>query len=93
LHLDVAIWGRRLSVALEGERGIWQRRYWEHTIRDDQDYARHVDYVHYNPVKHGYVARVCDWPYSSFHRFVAAGTYPLDWAGDTTAQWLAGERS
>ncbi|HKT27373.1 REP-associated tyrosine transposase [Dyella sp.] len=51
-----------------GERGIWQRRYWEHAIRDDHDLQRHLDYIHYNPVKHGYVARAADWPYSSFHR-------------------------
>ena len=76
----------------KGERGIWQRRYWAHTIRDDDDYARHVDYVHFNPVKHKHVARVCDWPFSSFHNFVEAGIYPLDWAGDANEQWLAGER-
>jgi putative transposase len=70
------------SRAAKGERGIWQRRYWEHTIRDDDDLARHVDYIHINPVKHRLVARVRDWPYSSFHRMVRLGTYPEDWAGD-----------
>jgi putative transposase len=65
-----------------GERGIWQRRYWEHTIRDENDFARHVDYIHINPVKHGLVARVGDWPYSSFHRMVKLGVYPEDWAGN-----------
>ena len=64
----------------KGERGIWQRRYWEHTIRDDQGYATRFDYIHYNPVKHGYVRRVKDWPYSSFHRYVGLGVYPEDWA-------------
>jgi len=63
-----------------GERGIWQRRLWEHTIRDESDYARHMDYIHYNPVKHGYVERPGDWPYSSFHRSVRLGWYPVDWA-------------
>ena len=63
----------------KGERGIWQRRYWEHTIRDERDYAAHVDYVHVNPFKHGLVTRVRDWPHSSFHRFVKAGIYPPDW--------------
>lgn len=53
-----------------GERGIWQRRYWEHAIRDDRDFERHADYVHYNPVKHGHVAAARDWPHSSFHRWV-----------------------
>lgn len=64
-----------------GERGIWQRRFWEHAIRDEDDYRRHVDYVHFNPVKHGHVTRVVAWPYSSFHRFVGRGVYPMDWAG------------
>jgi putative transposase len=62
-----------------GERGIWQRRFWEHTIRDDDDYARHVDYVHFNPVRHGLVPEPAAWPFSSFHRAVAAGLYPADW--------------
>ena len=67
------------------ELGLWQRRFWEHQIRDEQDLLRHVEYIHWNPVKHGYVARVRDWPYSSFHRHVGQGLYPLDWAdGDGT---------
>jgi putative transposase len=64
-----------------GERGIWQRRFWEHLIRDERDFAVHVDYVHINPVKHGLVNRVQDWPYSTFHRYVQRGDLPLDWAG------------
>ncbi|HMM89806.1 REP-associated tyrosine transposase [Bradyrhizobium sp.] len=70
------------SRAAKGERGIWQRRYWEHTIRDENDFARHIDYVHINPVKHGLVTRVGDWPHSSFHRMVRLGIYPEDWACD-----------
>lgn len=70
----------RVRVA-RGERGIWQRRFWEHTLRDERDYAAHVDYVHFNPVKHGYVRAVADWPHSTFHRYVAQGTYPADWGG------------
>jgi len=62
------------------ESTLWQRRYWEHQIRDDLDYANHMDYLHYNPVKHQLVERVKDWPYSSFHRYVKAGTYGVDWA-------------
>ena len=62
------------------ELGLWQRRFWEHQIRDEQDFIKHVEYIHWNPVKHGYVARVKDWPYSSFHRYVSQGLYPLDWA-------------
>jgi len=78
--------GERVSEsrAGKGERGIWQRRYWEHTIRDDNDFARHIDYIHINPVKHRLVARVSDWPYSSFHRMVKLGVYPEDWAGDVS---------
>ena len=64
------------------EKGIWQRRYWEHAIRNDGDLERHVDYIHFNPVKHGYVTRVRDWPHSSFARYVAREILPIDWAGD-----------
>lgn len=60
-------------------RGIWQRRFWAHAIRDRRDFNIHCDYLHDNPVKHGLVARVADWPYSSFHRYVKNGTYPPDW--------------
>jgi len=74
----------RLSVIRsgKGERGIWQRRFWEHTIRDDADYAAHVDYVHINPIKHGHAQRVVDWPYSSFHRAVAQGICAVDWGAE-----------
>jgi putative transposase len=65
-----------------GEYELWQSRFWEHTIRDDIDFARHVDYIHYNPVKHGLVSRVGDWAYSSFHAYVREGVLPADWAGD-----------
>jgi len=75
----------------KGERGIWQRRFWEHTIRDECDYAAHVDYVHINPLKHGLVQSVADWPYSTFQRYVEAGIYPSDWAG-TADLPLVGER-
>jgi putative transposase len=64
-----------------GEYRIWQRRYWEHTIRDTTDFQRHVDYIHFNPVKHKLVQRVIDWRHSSFHWFVKRGIYPADWAG------------
>ena len=72
---------RSESRIKRGERGIWQRRYWEHRIRDDRDFERHADYIHWNPVKHGWVEQVVDWPYSSFHRYVERGIYPQDWAG------------
>lgn len=66
-----------------GERGIWQRRYREHLIRDEDDFRRHVDYVHVNPLRHGLVRHVRDWPYSSFHRDVRRGLYPAERAGYT----------
>jgi putative transposase len=61
------------------ERGLWQRRYWEHLIRDERDLRHHIDYIHFNPVKHGLTVRVADWPYSSFHRFVREGALRVDW--------------
>ena len=82
---------RRFSLAIPGteyrstvrqrrrERGIWQRRYWEHLLRDDEDYRRHMDYLHYNPVKHGWAKQVADWPYSTFHHHVKSGIYPANW--------------
>ena len=73
------------------ERGIWQRRFWEHLIRDDLDYQRHVDYIHWNPVKHGWVRRVADWEYSSFHAYVEREIYPRDWAYEPDDEIDAGE--
>jgi putative transposase len=73
---------RSKSKVLKREKGIWQRRYWEHAIRNDADLERHVDYIHFNPVKHGYVTRVADWPHSSFHRYVEQGLLVSDWGGD-----------
>ena len=70
-----------------------QRRFWEHTIRGDRDYATHVDYAHFNPVKHGLVSEVREWPCSSFHRHVARGAYPAAWAGGSFDVLEAGERS
>lgn len=64
-----------------GERGIWQQRYWEHTIRDERDYAAHMDYIHFNPVKHGLVQHPAAWPYSTFRYCVSQGLYPTDWTG------------
>ncbi len=61
------------------EKLVWQRRFWEHLIRNEEDWRRHMDYIHYNPVKHGYLTKVSDWPHSSFHRAVKEGLYPPDW--------------
>ena len=72
--------GIKLCKKPKGGYALWQDRFWEHTIRDDTDYAQHVDYIHYNPVKHGWVRRVRDWPYSTFHRYVEEGIYSIDWA-------------
>jgi putative transposase len=77
-----AVETRSASKISKREKGIWQRRYWEHAIRDDADFERHVDYIHYNPVKHGLVARVADWPHSSFHRFVERGVLLADGGGN-----------
>ncbi len=74
--------GIKLKRAPNGELALWQRRFWEHTIRDESDFARHVDYIHFNPVKHGLARCVRDWRYSSFHRFVRDALLPEDWAGD-----------
>lgn len=71
-----------LTSNAKGEYDLWQRRYWEHTIRDEDDLQRHVDYIHYNPVKHGLVKRVADWPFSSFHRYVRLGRLSLDWGSN-----------
>ena len=72
----------------KNERGIWQRRYWEHQIRDETDYQRHLDYIHFNPVKHVYVDKAVDWRYSSIHRWIKLGIYSEDWAAlpDTIEQ-------
>jgi len=64
------------------EGAIWQRRFWEHQIRDDNDYQRHLDYIHYNPVKHGLVQSVKEWPHSTFHRYVNQGIYPSNWGSE-----------
>jgi putative transposase len=77
--------------ATRGERGIWQRRFWEHLIRDDADFARHIEYCYINPVKHGLVSRVRHWPHSSFHRDVERGIVPIDWAGDVAVTGEFGE--
>ena len=79
--LDPALM-RSASKVAKREKGIWQRRYWEHAICDDADLKRHVDYIHFNPVKHGYVTRVADWPNSSFHHYVKRGLLAADWGGD-----------
>lgn len=77
---------RNASRISKGERGIWQRRYWEHLIRDENDFERYVDYIHYNPVKHGYVHRASEWPYSSIHRYIKAGIISDDWGGDVASK-------
>ena len=66
----------------KGERGIWQRRYWEHLIRDENDFEKHVDYVHFNPVKHGYVKMAVDWPYSTIHEYIMKNLLDRHWGYD-----------
>ena len=84
--------GRSSVRRAKGERGIWQRRFWEHAIRDEDDYARYMDYVYFNSVKHGYVSVVAQWPHSTFHRWVKVGAYPRDWGGEGALDIAAGER-
>ncbi|HEY7219903.1 MAG TPA: transposase [Candidatus Binatia bacterium] len=73
--------GERVSPSrsMRGERGLWQRRFWEHLIRDENDLSAHIDYIHWNPVKHGWTQRVADWPHSSFQTYVKRGVYTADW--------------
>lgn len=79
----IAVGGREQPVSAarqeRGDHGIWQPRFWEHTIADEDEFDRHFDYIHYNPVKHGHVSSPSDWLYSSFHRWVTAGVYDLEW--------------
>lgn len=75
------------------EATLWQRRYWEHRIRDERDFSAHMDYVHYNPVKHGLCVRPVDWPYSSLHRWIEAGVYPADWAAASAPEIPPGLRT
>ena len=78
--------GVLLQKRANGERSCWQRRFWEHQVRDERDLQCQVDYIHYNPVKHGFVKHVKDWRYSSFHRYVREGKLPWDWCGGFPGQ-------
>ena len=71
---------------------MWQRRFWEHTVRDERDYAAHVDYVHFNPVRHGLAEHAAAWPFSSLRACVARGMYPADWGEDVSGAGQWGER-
>ncbi|WP_295466354.1 transposase [uncultured Pseudomonas sp.] len=82
----------QLSRRLKRERGLWQRRYWAQRMKDEQDLQRHLDYIHGNPVKHGYTHRAEEWPYSSIHRLVRAGVLPADWTCRDDQDWAVGER-
>jgi putative transposase len=83
---------RSPAMTSRGERGIWQRRYWEHTIRDERDFAAHLDEPHFNPVKHGLVKDPADRPHSSFRQCVARGLYPPGWIGGNAEPLGTGER-
>ena len=83
---------RRLANAARSQVALWQPRYWEHTIRDENDLQRHVDYVHINPLKHGLVRQIAEWPHSTFHRYVRMGDLPPNWAGVAGADGNYGER-
>ncbi len=71
-----------------GEAAVWQRRFWEHTIRDEDDLHRLIDYIHFNPLKHGYVSRVVDWPWSTFHRYMHLGYYESEWGANFQEELL-----
>lgn len=75
----VAKAGHQMSLNYRGEKNLWQRRFWEHVIRDELDFENHTNYIHYNPVKHGLVKHVVDWPYSSFHQYVRKGILTRNW--------------
>ena len=79
------------SMKARREYGFWQRRFWEHLIRNDADYAKHMDYIHFNPVKHGYAKRPADWPHSSFRKCVEQGLYSVDWASGADIEGDFGE--
>ena len=81
---ELRLSGMPLTRDKRGEYRLWQRRFWEHTIRDDTDFQRHVDYIHWNPVKHGLAQCVADWPYSSFHTYVRFGLLSHEWAAAQT---------
>jgi len=86
----VSTGARNPSRIKHRDASIWQRRFHEHQIRDDRDFERHMDYIHFNPVRHGHVASAVDWPYSTFHRYVKSGVYPADWGGtpQVEAMWI-----
>lgn len=81
--------GLKSQLNERNEKALWQRRYWEHLIRDQEDWRRHIDYIHYNPVKHGYTQRAADWPYSSFKLALKRGWYESAW-GETEPAFIAG---
>jgi putative transposase len=83
--------GLALTANAKGEHAVWQRRFWEHQIRDELDLARHVDYIHINPVKHGWAERVADRRWSTFHRYVRLGMLPIDWAAEPSMEGTFGE--
>jgi putative transposase len=79
------------SRRAKGEQAVWQRRFWEHAIRDDADFAAHVDYIHYNPVRHGLVTAARDWPYSTFSAWAERGVYQPNWGSDAMSplpEWV-----
>jgi putative transposase len=85
---------RSHSSTKQREQAVWQRRYWEHTIRDQNDFQAHLDYIHINPVKHGLVVAARDWPHSSFHAWVKRGAYEISWGSDempALPEWVGRE--
>jgi putative transposase len=79
LEIDIGISASRIAWK---EHNLWQRRFWKHLIRDETDFANHCDYIHYNPVRHGLCDRPQGWIFSSIHRFIRSGIYPLNWSNE-----------
>lgn len=90
-ELDALAPDAAASRGKKRERSLWQRRFWEHRIRDDDDFARHVEYIHFNPVKHGWVLRAREWPYSSIHRYIREGKVEADWGISAAIEGQFGE--
>ena len=81
IHQVIECGERNESRVKRLEQSVWQRRYWEHTFFNEDDMNAHIDYIHFNPMKHGLVNQVSEWTWSSFHRYVRMGVYPPDWGG------------
>jgi putative transposase len=76
------------AQGIDGSLNLWQRSFYDHVIRNERDYLNHVHYIHYNPVKHGYVSRPDDYPHTSYHEYLKRGWYEIGWSPEENAPWL-----